>query len=224
MRTVLVVAAHPDDEVLGCGGTIAWHVGKGDEVHVLFMTDGVSSRDLLSNESKYERNKSAYQSCEVLGAQKPNFLGFPDNRMDTVGLLDVIKEIEKVIDQIQPLIIYTHHGGDLNIDHQITHQATLTACRPQPESSVYEIYSFEILSSTEWASPSVNNAFIPNRYVDISTVMEHKLEALNAYAEEIRKYPHSRSIESVVSLMKVRGSSMGLIAAESFKVERILVK
>jgi len=224
MKKILVVAAHPDDEVLGCGGTIARHSDEGDEVYILFMTDGVSSRKNASVEDEWERHKSMHQSCEILGTQRPQFLGFPDNRMDTVALLDVVKEIEQVINKIQPSIIYTHHKGDLNIDHQITHQAVLTACRPIPKSPVSEIYSFEVLSSTEWPSPSSQSIFIPNRYVDISNYMTLKLKALDAYSEEMRDYPHSRSIGAIESLAKYRGSTMGLMAAESFITERVLVK
>jgi len=224
MKKILVVAAHPDDEVLGCGGTIARHVDEGDEVHVIFMADGVTSRNTLAEEDLRVRNKAAYESCEILGAQSPQFLGFPDNKMDTVALLDVVQELEKVMDKIQPSIIYTHHDADLNVDHRIAHQAVLTACRPQPENCVNEIYSFEVLSSTEWVSPSAKNTFIPNRFVDISKVIERKIKALNAYADEMRDYPHCRSLETVELLAKYRGSTMGMKAAESFKIERILVK
>jgi N-acetylglucosamine malate deacetylase 1 len=224
MKKILVVAAHPDDEALGCGGAIARHVDEGDEVHVVFMADGVTSRKKLAEDGLRERNKAAYESCEILGAQSPQFLGFPDNKMDTVALLDVVQELEKIMDKIQPSIIYTHHDEDLNVDHRITHQAVLTACRPQPENYVNEIYSFEVLSSTEWVAPSAKNTFIPNRFVDISNVIERKIKALNAYAEEMRDYPHSRSIETVELLAKYRGSTMGMKAAESFKIERILVK
>ena len=223
MKKILVVAAHPDDEVLGCGGAIARHVDEGDEVYIVFMADGVTSREKVADEDLRVRHKAAYSSCEVLGAQTPQFLGFPDNKMDTIALLDIVQTLEKVMDKIQPSIVYTHHDGDLNVDHRITHRAVLTACRPQPENYVNEIYSFEILSSTEWASPSVKNTFAPNRFVDISKVIERKIKALTAYADEMRDYPHSRSIETVELLAKYRGSTMGMRAAESFKIERRLI-
>ena len=224
MKKVLVVAAHPDDEVLGCGGTVARHVDEGDVVQILFMADGVTSRRLFNKHDLRKRNKAAYESCEILGTESPLFLGFPDNKMDTVALLDIVKKLEKVIDKTQPSVIYTHHDQDLNIDHRITHQAVITACRPQPKSYINEIYSFEILSSTEWNSPSAKNTFIPNRFVDISKSIERKIKALNAYQEEMREFPHSRSIETIKLLAKYRGSTVGMRAAESFKMERVLLR
>lgn len=222
MKKILVVAAHPDDEVLGCGGTIVRHVDEGDDVHVVFMADGVSSREKHYNEDLRARNRAAYDSCKLLGAQEPLFLGFPDNRMDTIALLDVVQKLEKVIMEIRPSIIYTHHDEDLNVDHRITSQAVLTACRPQPGCCVNEIYSFEILSSTNWTSCSIRSTFFPNRFVDISLAIELKIKALNIYDQEMRDYPHSRSIEAVKSLAKYRGSTVGMTAAESFHVVRVL--
>ncbi len=225
MKKILVVAAHPDDEVLGCGGTVVQHVEKGDQVNIVFMADGVTSRvDSFTDEDVSIRNEAACESCRILGTQSPVFLGFPDNRLDTVALLDVVQALEKEIIAIQPSVIYTHHSEDLNVDHRITHQAVFTACRPQVGNSVNEIYSFEVLSSTEWSSPSEKSYFIPNRFVDISNVMKRKIEALHAYKEELREFPHSRSIETVELLARYRGSTMGMQAAEAFQVERILIK
>lgn len=223
MKTILVIAAHPDDEVLGCGGTIARHVVEGDEVHVVFMADGVTSRVNHDNEDLSVRNKAAHESCKLLGTQEPQFLGFPDNKMDTIAFLDVVQKLEKVMMEIRPSVVYTHHDEDLNVDHRITNQAVLTACRPQPGYYVNEIYSFEILSSTNWASCSIKNTFSPSRFVDISKVIELKIKALNIYDQEMRDYPHSRSIEAVESLARYRGSTMGMMAAESFHVIRVLI-
>jgi len=223
-KTVLIVAAHPDDEVLGCGGTMARRVEDGDQVHVVFMADGATSRSQPSDRGYIEeRNTAALKACQILGAQTPEFLGFPDNRMDSIALLDVIQAIENVIDKIQPTVVYTHHGGDLNVDHQITHQGVMTACRPQPGVSVREIYSFEVLSSTEWAAPSAATVFVPNCFVDIEKVLDQKQSALEAYNVEMRRFPHSRSIEAVVALATLRGASMGMVAAEGFKIERVLL-
>lgn len=224
MKKILVVAAHPDDEVIGCGGTIARHTSEGDQVHIIFMADGVKSRKTFTTGDIEKRNKASIDSCKILGAQIPQFLSFPDNKMDTVALLDIVQELESSINKIQPSIIYTHHGEDLNVDHRITHKAVLTACRPQPLSFISEIYSFEVLSSTEWVSPNPKNAFVPNRFVDISKFIKLKEKALNAYIEEMRSFPHSRSIETAKFLAKYRGSSMGMKAAESFQTERILIK
>lgn len=224
-KRVLVVAAHPDDEVLGCGATIAKHANNGHEVYIVFMADGVSSRQNISAEGELKnRNKQAVMASEILGLNPPSFLDLPDNKMDTVAFLDVVQKLEKIIDEIKPSIIYTHHPGDLNIDHKITFQAVMTVCRPQPDYYVREIYSFEILSSTEWAPPSVNTAFIPNYFVDISNTIGSKISALKMYEDELRKFPHSRSIEAVRALTRYRGVSVGMSDAEAFTVQRILAK
>ena len=220
-QSILVVAAHPDDEALGCGGAIALHAQTGADVHVVFMTDGVNSRDNVKKFEVEQRRSAAREASNILGAQAPIFLSFPDNAMDTVSLLDIIKSLEKIINQLKPQIIYTHHSDDLNIDHQITHQAVMTACRPQPNSTVREIFSFEVLSSTEWAIGS-KNLFKANCFVDIDSVKEKTIASINAYEKEMREFPHSRSAKSVEYLAKYRGSSVGLIAAEAFMVERIL--
>jgi LmbE family N-acetylglucosaminyl deacetylase len=224
INRVLVVAAHPDDEVIGCGGTIFRHTDENDEVYILFMADGESSRGKDEDYSLLiqERKQSALRSCSILKTNKPIFLDLPDNGMDAIPLLKVVKELECVIKEIRPNIIYTHHMGDLNIDHNITHQAVMTACRPYPETSIKEIYYFEVLSSTECNSPNITNTFIPNYYVDISSTIEHKLNAVNEYKSEMREYPHVRSVKSIENLSLYRGSSVGLYAAEAFMVGRII--
>lgn len=220
-KVVLVVAAHSDDEVLGCGGTIARHVAEGDVVHVVILADGVSSRkDLLAEELPL-RLSAAEQSRQILGVNKLHYLALPDNRLDGMPLIDVIQPLEKIISEVLPEIIYTHHHGDLNIDHRITHQAVLTACRPMPGSSVREIYAFEVMSSTEWATPTVD-PFVPNHYVDISVQLSKKLEALVAYEMEMREAPHSRNVEHLVHLARHRGHSMGMAAAEAFVTIRTI--
>jgi LmbE family N-acetylglucosaminyl deacetylase len=221
MSNVLIVAAHPDDEVLGCGGTMARHTIEGDDVYVVYMADGVTSReDDNDNIALQERNKAAFKACEILEAHPPQFLGFCDNRMDSIDLLDVVKALERVLNRINPKIIYTHHAGDLNIDHRITHQAVMVACRPKPNYYVKEIYSFEVPSSTEWATPSTENMFLPNRFVDITKTFQKKMSALAAYDKEIFDFPHSRSVKAIESLVYFRGASMGMEAAEAYRVER----
>jgi len=220
-KQILVVVAHPDDEVLGCAGTIARHVSDGDKVYVVFMSDGVTSRTGVESNEVEVRKQAAKDASNILGmVQSPRFLGFPDNRMDTVALLDIVQTLEQVINEIEPEVVYTHHSGDLNIDHKITHQAVMTACRPQPGFCVREIYSFEVLSSTEW---STNNPFIPNYFVDISDILELKISAIKAYNSELRLFPHARSIESIEALVKYRGASVGVHAAEAFRLERKIV-
>lgn len=217
-QTILVVAAHTDDEALGCGGTIARHVAQGDKVHLLFMTDGVGSRDVVAKEAD-ERSSAAEQAATILGVSSSTNLDFPDNSMDSVPLLDIVKKAEAVISKIAPDIIYTHHIGDLNIDHQIAHKVVLTACRPQPGFSVKAIYAFEVLSSTEWQTPSIA-PFVPNLFVDITDYLNTKIIAAKAYHEEMREIPHSRSIEHIEVLAKHRGYTVGIQAAEAFMLVR----
>jgi len=220
MSNVLVVAAHADDESLGCGGAIARHVSKGDSVTVMFMTDGVSSRDTNSDYITLRESASS-QAMAILGVSDIRQSNFPDNKMDSITLLDVVKDIEVVINDIKPEIVYTHFAHDLNVDHRVTHSAVMTACRPQSWSSIKKILSFEVLSSTEWNSPTAIQ-FIPNYFVDISDFWEQKLAALKCYSEEMRVFPHSRSYECVEALAVLRGATNGLFKAEAFCIERIL--
>lgn len=220
-KTVLVAAAHADDEVLGCGGTIARHVAEGDTVYAAFLADGVMSRPNATTAQLEQRNSAAAKAHGILGIKKVYMLGLPDNRMDSVPLLDIVQQLEDVLKEVQPEIVYTHHCGDLNIDHRITHQAVLTACRPVPGASVKEIYAFEVLSSTEWNAPAVN-PFIPNVFMDISQYLAKKTSALKAYELEMREGPHSRSIENSVRLSELRGNTVGVKAAEAFSLVRAL--
>lgn len=219
-KTVLVVAAHSDDEALGCSGTMAKHIALGDSVHVLFMTDGVSSRNVEGSEA-LERFSAAQQMVDILGVSSVLNLKFPDNKMDSVSLLDVTQSVEKRISEVEPEIIYTHHIGDLNVDHQITHKAVITACRPQPGFCVKEIYAFEVLSSTEWQTPGLM-PFTPSMFIDITGFIGVKKQVLEAYSEEIRQQPHSRSIENAIRLNALRGNSAGVAFAEGFEVIRLL--
>lgn len=220
---ILIVAAHPDDEILGCGGTIARHADEGDDVHVLFLADGTSSRDEKSESLRLMREEAAIHACTAVGATAPVFLGFPDNAMDTVPLLEVIRAVESEIWKVEPSIIYTHHEGDLNIDHQVAHQAVATACRPQPGFPVRELLFFEVPSSTEWHPPESAQIFAPNMFVDISLTLKTKMEALRAYADELREFPHPRSIRAVEALALWRGASIGVDAAEAFVMGRKLI-
>ena len=217
-KKVLVVAAHPDDEILGCGGTMALHVDKGDDVYVVFMADGVASR-LGKDNSVIDRGSAAENAAKILGVTSVENLDFPDNSMDSVPLLDVTKAIEAKIEKLQPKVIYTHHLGDLNVDHQITHKAVMTACRPQPDFCVKEIFAFEVLSSTEWQTPGYF-PFMPNVFVDIGKQIDVKRKALEAYSKEMRQPPNSRSIENSIRLNALRGNTVGVEYAESFVLLR----
>lgn len=220
MNRVLVVAAHPDDEILGCGGTIANHVECGDVVQVIFVADGTTARGV--DEDKVERHRNTgIKANEFVGAQSPIFFDFPDNRIDSIPLLEIVRNIENEIHKFSPNIVYTHFAGDLNIDHTIVSRAVMTACRPQPNFCVKKILSFEVPSSTGWY-PAGGQNFEPNYFVEISRTLNKKLDALKIYKEEMRPYPHSRSFENVEQLARYRGASVGMVAAEGFMVQRIL--
>lgn len=222
MRNTLVVAAHPDDEALGCGGTIASLVAAGNHVHVVFLTDGVGARATkASSPEANRRREAAVAAGRILGVSSAVHLDFPDNRLDTVALIDVVQAVERIVRDIRPDTIYTHHADDLNIDHRVCHQAVLTACRPQPGHMVKAIFGFEIASSTEWAFSSP--AFDPRYFVDITDHLDTKLESLAAYQDEMRPAPHPRSAASIDALAHWRGATVGYEAAEAFSVVRQIV-
>lgn len=222
-KTLLVIAAHPDDEVLGCGGTMARAADAGAQVHVLFLADGIGARHANKEAESPEelaREASAREACAILGANPPMFGQFPDNAMDTVSRLEVTKTIEETIARLAPDTILTHHAGDVNIDHRRIHEAVITACRPQPGHPVQTIAFFEVASSTEWQAAHSLPAFVPNVFVDISTTLERKEAALESYAQEMRAWPHARSIRALSHLARWRGATVGVEAAEAFILGR----
>lgn len=220
---ILIIAAHPDDEVLGCGGIIAKYA-KNKEIYVAILGEGISSRYQKIEESEKEEllnlQKQSQEVGRFLGIKENLFFDLPDNQFDTVPFLKIVKKIEKVIERIKPTVIYTHHYGDLNIDHGITFQAVLTATRPINNCVVKKIYSFEVPSSTEWSFQKINNPFSPNIFEDISTTISRKIEAMKIYKTEIREFPHPRSEEAILSIAKRWGSVSGLKHAEAFELIR----
>jgi len=226
-ETIVVVAAHPDDEVLGCGGTIARFANEGYSIHVLLLADGESSRGEVPIENIDDlvttRSNAAEQACGILGCSSTKTLSLPDNRLDGVDLLDIVKQVESFIHQYQPTKVFTHHRGDVNVDHKIVHDAVLTACRPQPNHCTKELLFFEIPSSTEWQTPDAEDSFHPNYFVDISSTIGKKLRALEAYQEEMRKFPHPRSLQAVEALSQWRGATVGVKAAEAFVLGRKII-
>lgn len=222
---ILVVAAHADDEVLGCGGTLARHAADGCDVHVLILADGMTARDAAYTPNARDdeiaaREATAREAARILGIHSLTFARLPDNRCDTVPLLDVAKTVEERVAAVNPVIVYTHHANDLNVDHRIAHQAVLTACRPLPGSSVRAIYAFETASSTEWEPANLGRAFHPTRFVDVAAFMESKLVAIKAYDCEMRQFPHPRSAKALEAQAIWRGAQAGLHAAEAFVVVR----
>lgn len=220
---ILVVAAHPDDEVLGCGGTIAKASSMGAQVNVLFFTNGTGARVDSSGPEAALRKQMALDSLKILGVSGWKFLDFPDNQLDTVSLLEIIKAVEVVVSEFEPAIVLTHNVGDLNIDHRIVSEAVSVACRPPVFPFIRAILHFEVPSSTEW---SVNNgvSFVPGLFVDIDNELQAKVDALKCYNVEIRDFPHSRSVLAIESLARWRGACSALGAAEAFLVHRMLIK
>ena len=220
---MFVVAAHPDDEVLGCGGTIAKAVAAGVDVSVLLLGEGPTSRQGASPASeRTHATDSAQLAAQTLGVTNTHYGALPDNKFDTVPLLDIIKIIEKHAEEIQPDLVITHHSGDLNVDHSITHRAVMTAFRPLPETKQVTVLGFEVLSSTEYATSNAMPTFIPNLYVNISEFLSEKFSALEAYQSEMRAFPHPRSFEAVEHLARLRGAHSGCNAAEAFVLYRAL--
>lgn len=224
-KSILVLAAHPDDEVLGCGGTLAKLADEGARVHVAFMADGVLARAGAAEsrtDDIHSRRGAAQKACEVLGVASVSFGDYPDNRLDSVPLLDVTKAVEALVLQHHPQTVFTHHAGDVNIDHRRLHEAVVAACRPQPGHPVRTLLCFEVPSSTEWQLPGTAPAFAPNWFVDISPTLDRKLRALDAYATELREWPHPRSTRGVAHLAHWRGATVGVDAAEAFMLGRQL--
>jgi len=225
---ILVIAAHPDDEVLGCGGTIARLTLEGHDVYVAILGEGITSRydkrEQADQKVLEELQTRSRRVAKLLGIKELFLYEFPDNRFDTVPLLDIIKIIEDLMNRLRPGIIYTHHAGDLNIDHVITHRAVLTATRPVENCPVKELYTFEVPSSTEWAFSQFKPAFQPNVFMDIRTTLETKIQAMQIYESEARPFPHPRSSQALRVIAEKWGSSVNLHVAEAFQLIRSIMQ
>ncbi|PHU40927.1 N-acetylglucosaminyl deacetylase, LmbE family [Pseudobutyrivibrio sp. AR14] len=223
MKKILVFAAHPDDELLGLGGTIRRLVNEGVEARAVIMAEGITSRASTREEADKDEleklKEDAKQASEIIGYSGIDFCGLPDNRMDGLDLLSVIKLVFNYVEKYKPDTIFTHHHGDLNIDHRITCEAVLTACRPVGNYGVKRIYAFETPSSTEW-NYNYTESFNPNVYFDISDTLEAKIKGMGCYKSESAKYPHPRSPESLSALAQHRGSNVGMKYAEAFMLLR----
>lgn len=235
---ILVLAAHPDDEVLGMGGTIKKMTQKGHTVKIVILATGIEARRSTNfkNISEYtisdkdskimkkqieEIRQHAKKAANVLGTKKIQFLDFPDNEMDKVSNLEITKSIENIIDIFKPEKVFTHSPYDINIDHRLIYQAVITATRPNVKSNISEVYSFEIPSSTEW---NFHTSFNPNVFVDISKTLNYKLKAMKMYKTEIKQFPHPRSILALESIAKRWGTVAGFKSAEAFNLVRKLEK
>lgn len=223
---VLVVAAHPDDEVLGCGGTVAHLACEGHSVFMTILGEGITAR--LPQPAKADPTSlDKMRDCSrrvaaLLGVKEISLHDMPHNRFDSLPLLDVIKLLEQSIERWKPDVIYTHHPSDLNIDHQVVNRAVLTAARPLPGQSVREVYMFEVPSSTEWAFQQLTPIFKPNVFVNIADTLALKLEGMKCYESEMREFPHPRSSEALTAIARRWGSVVGCQAAEAFEAAFVI--
>lgn len=227
-RVALVIAAHPDDEVLGCGATIARLADEGWAVHVVIVAEGATSRNIVRDPAMHEQDLSELARCAeiangILGGASIKLLSLPDNRMDGMELLDVVKIVEAEIELHKPDMVLTHHTGYVNVDHQVLHDAVITAYRPQPGHWVRTLLFFEVPSSTEWRPAASGMQFAPDYFFDVTDFLDRKLAALNAYALEMRAFPHPRTIKAVEHLSGWRGATIGCAAAEAFMLGRAII-
>jgi len=217
---ILVIVAHPDDEVLGVGGTILKHIHDGDEVDILILGDGETSRD--SGTDIHKREEQARNASKVMGVKNIFLEKYLDNQFDTIPLLTIIKKIESVLEEVKPSIIYTHYYNDLNIDHCLVSRAVVTACRPNILSGIKKILVFETPSSTEWQIKDQSHIFCPTEYNNIADFIDKKLDILKIYKDELADYPHPRSIEGIKILAQYRALESGFKYAEAFQLIRSL--
>lgn len=224
---LMVIAAHPDDETIGCGGTLAQLTDLGCHVKVVFLAEGESSRSVDDSDSnlseRIERRESqAMQALAHLGISDVSFLRFPDNRIDSIPLLDIVRALEIEISLFHPESVLTHSFSDLNIDHELALRSTLTATRPSSRQTVRLVASFEILSSTALAFNS-KQQFRPNLFVEISNAMQRKLLALREYGAEIPESHHPRSVQALSNKARAWGDFAGMKEAEAFEIHRLFV-
>ncbi|KAB2910068.1 MAG: PIG-L family deacetylase [Kofleriaceae bacterium] len=218
MEKVLVIAAHPDDELLGVAGTIARHVADGDEVTCVVCSEGATTR--YEQSAVNELQACGQRAAALLGVREIRFLGMRDQHLDAQPILDVIQAIEVVVRELTPTTVYTHHWGDVNRDHKVVNEAVMVACRPVGESYPRSVLLFETPSSTEWSWPDPATAFVPQHFVDITSTVDRKLEAMACYTSELRAAPHPRSLEALRSRAAYWGQIVGRAYAEAFVVAR----
>ena len=226
---ILVVAAHPDDEILGAGGTIAKYSAKGDHVYVCILCEQCLAR---KNKPKHDDFlEQIHAAKNSVGIKEILFFDFPNIQMNTVPTLKIVQAIEQTIVQFKPEVVYTHHWGDVNEDHRVISNATMAAVRlPErgtvsslPRNLIRKVLCYETPSSTEWASPDKESAFLPNVFVDIEKTLDVKLKALQCYQNVMKDYPHPRSVEAITAHAKDCGVRAGLKAAEAFVLIRELI-
>ena len=225
MKKVLVIAAHPDDEVLGVGGTVAKLSAQGVECHLLIVTDGSSAqyRDVDDLQAIIDAKKLEAQGCaDILGFKSIHYGELPDMQLDTTPHIQINQVIGKVVEQVQPDTVFTHFWGDVNLDHQNVYKSTLVVVRPVMGQVVKELYCYRVPSSTEWTPNKADTMFMPNYFVDIEQFAEQKYKAFACYTTELREYPHPRSVQYLRETDKAAGLRVGMLAAEEFILLRKL--
>lgn len=221
MKSVAAIFAHPDDEVLGCGASLHRYSSEGYNTHILILATGLASRGPVDEKQIMLLQDQAKAAARILKAKSVEFYDFPDNQMDTVPLLSVVKKVEEFIKRVKPSVIFTHHEGDINIDHDVTNRAVLTALRTLPNTPPVEVFACEILSSTEFGS--VNKMFKPHCYIRVADGDSiAAVNALRCYESEVRSWPHPRSEEALMHQIRLRGTECGWGAAEAFEVLRLV--
>ncbi len=213
---ILVIGAHPDDETMGVGGTIAKMVADGATAELCIVTAGYEP--LITKEEFALRRKEAIKASQILGFSEVHFLELPAVKLDTIPKVQLNDLLQQLINKVKPDIVYTTSQTDINMDHRIVHEATMVATRPRPGNTVKRLLTYELPSSTEWGSMMLDTPFTPNVFFDISSTLEKKLEAMAAYELEVKKFPHPRSLENIEALARNRGTMVGMEAAEAFKL------
>lgn len=214
---VIAFCAHPDDESVGPGATLARHCAAGDAVSIVVFADGLASRGGVTSANIALRHGMCRRACKILGTEDVWLHQYADNMMDNMPLLDVVNHIEIHLKRFSPTIVYTHWRGDLNVDHQVLHDAVNVACRPQPGQSVRALLYFEVPCSTTWGG-----TFSPNYFVDVTDTIQAKLKACEEYTTELRELPHPRSLAGIERLANMRGSAVGIGWAEAFVLGRLV--
>jgi LmbE family N-acetylglucosaminyl deacetylase len=220
-KNILIIAPHPDDEVLGCGATIAKYASLGHTLYVLVATRG--SKNLYTDDRIENVRNEALNAHNVLGVTKTFFLDFPAPELDTVPISDISREISKIIAEFKINVLFLPHRGDIHNDHKVIFNAGLVAARPVGNYTVKDIYCYETLSETEWAAPFADDAFIPNLYIDISDSMHLKIEAIKCFKSQLKEFPNPRSIETIEALAKFRAATVGFKSAEAFMIIRQII-
>lgn len=224
-KKVLIIAPHCDDEILGCGATMARFQKEGVPTYVAIVTNGhIGAPELFKKEGTERVRAEARQAHQFLGVEKTYFLDFPAPRLDSISSYKLSIEIEKVIREHQITDLYLPHRGDIHKDHRITYEAAIVSARPINNNPVQRIYAYETLSETEWAAPFGDDAFIPTVFIDVDGFVEAKKEAFAFFTTQAKEFPHPRSPETIDHLAKLRGATVGYHSAEAFMLIRELKK